>query len=117
MGDIVMIVLGLVLLVIGAEVLVRASAFIAIRLGVRPLFVGLTIVAAGTSAPELVASVAAALRGSSGIAVGNIVGSNITNVLLVCGVAALIRPVTVSAAALRRDGPVVLGAARTRQRW
>lgn len=103
-----MLVAGLVLLVGGAELLVRSSVAIAARLGVPPLVIGLTIVAFGTSAPEAVASIAAALRNSPGIAVGNIVGSNITNVLLVAGAAALVAPITVSGAALRRDGVVAL---------
>ena len=103
-----MLVAGLVLLVGGAELLVRSSVAIAARLGVPPLVIGLTIVAFGTSAPEAVASIAAALRNSPGIAVGNIVGSNIANVLLVAGAAALVAPIAVSGASLRRDGVVAL---------
>lgn len=108
---ILLIILGVALLVAGAELLVRASAFLANRLGISPLVIGLTIVAAGTSAPELVASVSAALRGSPGIAIGNIVGSNIANATLVAGAAALVAPLAISSAAIRRDGTVALGAA------
>lgn len=76
MSDILLIAVGLTLLIAGAELLVRSSVLIAARLGVSSLLIALTVVAFGTSAPEIVASVVAALRGSSGIAVGNIVGSN-----------------------------------------
>lgn len=108
MNEIPVLVAGLVLLIAGAELLVRSSVIIATRLGIPSLVIGLTIVAFGTSAPEVVASVAAALRNSPGIAVGNIVGSNITNALLVAGATALLAPIAVSSAALRRDGFVAL---------
>nr|MCU0945887.1 calcium/sodium antiporter [Rubritepida sp.] len=89
--------------------LVRGAVQIAERFGVSPLLIGLTLVGFGTSTPELVASVQAALAGSPGIAVGNIVGSNIANILLILGLAALVNPIAVSSAALARDGG--LGAA------
>jgi cation:H+ antiporter len=108
MNEIPMLLAGLVVLIAGAELLVRSSVIIATRLGIPSLVIGLTIVAFGTSAPEVVASVAAALRNSPGIAVGNIVGSNITNALLVAGATALLAPIAVSGAALRRDGFVAL---------
>jgi cation:H+ antiporter len=108
MNEIPMLVAGLVVLIAGAELLVHSSVIIATRLGIPSLVIGLTIVAFGTSAPEVVASVAAALRNSPGIAVGNIVGSNITNALLVAGAAALVAPIAVSSVALRRDGLVAL---------
>ena len=111
MGDVLMMVGGLLLLIGGAELLVRGSTAVATRLGVSPLIIGLTIVAFGTSAPEVMASVMAALAQSPGIAIGNIVGSNITNGLLVAGATALVLPIAVSTAALRRDGSVALGAA------
>jgi cation:H+ antiporter len=100
---------GLVVLVLGAEFLVRGSVRIAERAGVSPLLIGLTIVGFGTSTPELVTSVQAAIVGSSGIAVGNIVGSNIFNILVILGIAAMIQPLAVAEGALRRDG--VLGVA------
>lgn len=99
---------GLVLLAVGGELLVRGAVQIAERLGISPLLVGLTVVAFGTSLPELVTSVQASLAGSPGIAVGNIVGSNIANVLLILGVAALVYPVAVQSRALARDGGVGL---------
>lgn len=102
---------GLALLVIGGELLVRGSVRLAERLGVSPLLIGLTLVGFGTSTPELVASVQAALIGSPGIAVGNIVGSNIVNIFLIMGVSALICPLAVKSSALKRDGGVVLGSA------
>mgnify|MGYP003638983198 CR=1 FL=1 len=111
MDEAMMLLGGLVLLIGGAELLVRGSSAIATRLGVSPLIIGLTIVAFGTSAPEVVASVMAALAQSPGIAIGNIVGSNITNGLLVAGATALVMPIAVSRVALRRDGSVALAAA------
>jgi len=95
---------GLVMLVLGGELLVRGAVQIAERLGISPLLVGLTVVAFGTSTPELVTSVQASLAGSPGIALGNIVGSNIANVLLILGVAALICPIGENSRALARDG-------------
>ena len=88
-----LVIAGLVVLTVGAEVLVRGSVALAERLGVSPLVVGLTVVAFGTSAPELMVSLTAALSGSGGLAVGNVVGSNIANILLILGVTALIKPI------------------------
>jgi cation:H+ antiporter len=105
------ILAGLVLLVVGGELLVRGSVAMARRLGVSPLVIGLTLVGFGTSTPELVTSVQAALRGSPGIAYGNIVGSNIANILLILGVAALVTPILVASSALRRDGAVMVAVA------
>lgn len=102
---------GLVLLALGGEALVRGAVQIAERLGVSPLLIGLTLVGFGTSTPELVTSVQASLAGSPGIAVGNVVGSNIANVLLILGVAALILPIRVTSAALARDGVIGVAAA------
>ncbi|NKE44457.1 calcium/sodium antiporter [Roseomonas frigidaquae] len=109
MSSPLLILLGLVLLVLGGELFVRGSVRIAERLGVSPLMIGLTLVGFGTSTPELVTSVQASLAGSPGIALGNIVGSNIANILLILGLSALIFPIAVPSAALWRDG--VLGAA------
>ncbi len=105
-----MIILGLVLLVVGAELLVRGAARLAAAAGVSPLVVGLTVVAFGTSSPELAVSVRAALGGQGALAVGNVVGSNIFNILLILGVAALVTPLAVSAQLLRLDVPVMIGA-------
>ncbi|MBU2531800.1 MAG: calcium/sodium antiporter [Alphaproteobacteria bacterium] len=99
---------GLVLLIVGGEMLVRGAATTAARLGMSPLLIGLTLVGFGTSTPELVTSVEASLIGSPGIAIGNIVGSNIANVLLILGVATLIMPLMVDRRALARDGTIVV---------
>lgn len=101
---------GLALLVLGAEGLVRGGVGLARRLGVSPLLIGVTVVAWGTSTPELVVSVEAALEGLDGIAVGNIVGSNIANIMLILALAAVISPIAVRPEAIRRDGLFVLGA-------
>lgn len=99
-----LILLGsLVLLVAGAELLVRGATGLALRLGISPLFVGLTIVGFGTSTPELAASLTATLRGSTGLSVGNVIGSNLFNIGVILGIAALIRPIAVEIAAVRRD--------------
>ena len=99
---------GLVLLVLGGEFLVRGAVRVAERLGVSPLVIGLTLVGFGTSTPELVTSVQAALKGAPGIAYGNVVGSNIANILLIMGAAALITPIAVQSNALKRDGGVMV---------
>jgi cation:H+ antiporter len=104
---------GLVLLALGGDMLVRGAVRIAERLGISPLLVGLTVVAFGTSLPELVTSVQASLAGSPGLAVGNIVGSNIANALLILGAAALVCPIAVNSRALARDGGVGVLAAGT----
>jgi len=101
---------GLALLLAGGEALVRGAVALAGRLGISPLIVGLTIVGFGTSAPEFVVSVEAALVGSPGISLGNIVGSNIANILLILGGAAALWPMAVHPDAIRRDGLVMLAA-------
>ncbi|MBJ3762809.1 calcium/sodium antiporter [Maribius pontilimi] len=102
--------IGLVFLVAGGELLVRGAVALAARFGVSPLLIGLTVVGFGTSTPELVTSIQAALAGSPGIAVGNVVGSNIANILLILGVSAVLLPVIVSPAAFRRDGLALIAA-------
>lgn len=99
---------GLLLLAAGAEALVRGSSALALRLGVTPLVVGLTVVAFGTGSPELFVSVEAAYRGDSGIALGNVVGSNIGNVALILGLAALARPLKVRSELIRREVPLMI---------
>ncbi|MFT6532628.1 MAG: cation:H+ antiporter [Limimaricola cinnabarinus] len=99
---------GLVLLVAGGELLVRGAVQAAERIGISPLVIGLTLVGFGTSMPELVTSVQAGLGGFPGIAFGNVVGSNIANILLIAGVSALICPIVVARSALRRDAVVML---------
>ncbi|MGF1592120.1 MAG: calcium/sodium antiporter [Kiloniellaceae bacterium] len=101
---------GLGLLLICGDLFVRGAVGVAERLGVSPLVIGLTLVGFGTSLPELVASLEAARLGSPGIAVGNVVGSNIANVLLILGISALIAPIAVAPGTFRLNGPVLLGA-------
>lgn len=98
---------GFVLLVVGGEALVRGAVATATRLGLSPLFIGIALVGFGTSSPELVTSLQAAFAGSPGIAVGNVVGSNIANILLILGISALLLPVVCDPKAFFRDGAVV----------
>ena len=100
---IVKLVAGFALLYCGGEVLVRGSVSLARRLEVSPFLIGATVIAFGTSAPELVVSLKAAFQGAMGIALGNIVGSNIANLLLILGLSAIIAPVVVSRNAVLRD--------------
>lgn len=99
---------GLILLLLGGDVLVRGAVTLAQRLSVPPLVIGLTVVAFGTSAPELMVSVEAVLNGVPELAIGNVVGSNIANVLLVLGVPALIYPIACGVDSVRRDGSIML---------
>ncbi|MFZ2957141.1 MAG: calcium/sodium antiporter [Candidatus Ozemobacteraceae bacterium] len=110
MIDVFFIVTGLVILTLAADWLVFGACSLAQRFGVSPLLIGLTIVAAGTSAPELVVSLQASFENNPGICFGNVVGSNIFNTAAILGIAALIRPITVSRAVIRRDIPVMIGA-------
>lgn len=102
-------VAGLGLLLGGAELLVRGSAALARRVGIPPLVVGLTVVAFGTSSPELAVSVQAALSGQADIALGNVVGSNVFNVLLILGLSAVLAPLLVSRQLVRIEVPVMIG--------
>jgi cation:H+ antiporter len=108
--NVIMFLAGLVLLVIGANALVRGSSKLALSFGISPLVVGLTIVAFGTSAPEVAVSVGAVLDGKTDIAIGNVVGSNIFNVLFILGVSALIAPLVVNIQLIRQEVPIMLGA-------
>ena len=100
------IVLGLVLLIAGGAALVRGASEIAVRLGVSPMIVGLTIVGFGTSSPALIVNVIGAFRGETGIAFGNVVGSNISNLGLVLGLAAMIAPIAIQGDLVRRELPL-----------
>lgn len=104
-----LIVGGLVTLVAGAELLVRGASRLAAALGIAPLVIGLTIVAFGTSAPELAVSVQSALSGQADIALGNVVGSNIFNVLFILGLSALLVPLSVAQQLVRFDVPLMIG--------
>ncbi len=104
-----LLVLGLILLVVGAEVLVRGASRIAFMFGLSPLIIGLTIVAYGTSSPELVVSIQSVLNGQSDISLGNVVGSNIFNVLLILGISSLVTPLVVAQQLIRLDVPILIG--------
>ncbi|EKM97409.1 calcium/sodium antiporter [Stutzerimonas degradans] len=101
---------GLVLLVAGAELLVRGAARLAAQFGISPLIIGLTVVAFGTSTPEMAVSVQSAVADQGDIAVGNVIGSNIFNVLFILGLSALITPMLVSRQLIRFDVPIMIGA-------
>lgn len=109
--NVLLFVGGLVALVVGAELLVRGASKLALSFGISPLVVGLTIVALGTSAPEMAVSTGAVLNGQTDIAVGNVVGSNIFNVLFILGISALIAPLVVHKQVIRQELPIMLGAA------
>lgn len=106
--DVGRIVSGLVLLVLGGELLVRGASALARRVGISSLVVGLTVVSAATSAPELAVTVGAVLRDEPGLAVGNVVGSNIVNVLLILGLSAVVLPLAVTQRLVRLDLPLVV---------
>ncbi|PKM31975.1 MAG: sodium:calcium antiporter [Gammaproteobacteria bacterium HGW-Gammaproteobacteria-11] len=106
----VLFVVGLVLLVVGAELLVKGAARVAASFRISPLVIGLTVVAFGTSAPEMAVSVNASVSGQGDIALGNVVGSNIFNVLFILGLSALIAPLVVSRQLIRLDVPIMIGA-------
>ncbi|MDH5541212.1 MAG: calcium/sodium antiporter [Rhizobacter sp.] len=101
---------GLAGLVVGAELLVRGASRLALLLGISPLVVGLTIVAFGTSAPEAAVAVGAVLDGNTDVAIGNVVGSNIFNVLFILGLSALITPLVVDIQLIRQEVPIMIGA-------
>ena len=103
-----LILLGLVALVLGGELLVRGASALAAYLGVSPLIIGLTVVAFGTSAPELAVSLKAGLSGQADIAVGNVVGSNIFNVLFILGISAIVSPLVVNSQLVRRELPLMV---------
>ena len=107
--SVIFLLIGAVMLYFGAEGLVRGSASVALRYKIAPLVVGLTIVAFGTSSPELVVSVSAALSGSAEIALGNVIGSNVCNIALILGVAALIRPISVEKKFIKSDMLLMIG--------
>ena len=108
--DVVWIGGGILLLLFGGDWLVRGAVALASRFGLSPMVIGLTLVGFGTSMPELAASLDAALSGAPDIAIGNVVGSNIANILLILGVSALISPIGVSRSEIKRDGAVLIAA-------
>jgi cation:H+ antiporter len=107
--DVLRIALGLVALVVGARLLVSSATFYAQMLGVSDLVIGLTVVAIGTSLPELSTSVMAAMRGHSDLALGNVIGSNVMNILLILGVTAVIHPLPADPSMFNLEIPVMVG--------
>ena len=108
MTDYVLLVFGLVLLLVGGDILVRGAVGLAEKLAIPPLIIALTIVSFGTSAPELFVSVEAAIKGAGGIAIGNIIGSNIANVMLVLGLPALIGAIRCEEAGIGKNMLIML---------
>jgi len=106
---IAMFIAGLVLMIVGAEMLVRGASRLAVMVGISPLVVGLTVVAFGTSAPEFAVSMKAALAGQADLTVGNVVGSNIFNILFILGLSAIVTPLIVASQLVRFDVPLVIG--------
>ncbi len=106
--NIIILILGLIGLVISADKFVYGAAGLARNLGISPLIIGLTIVAMGSSAPEMMVAVSASLNGAPNTAIGNAIGSNITNITLVLGLTALLKPLLVGSATIRREIPMVL---------
>jgi len=104
---------GLVIIVLGAELLLRGATRLATLLGVPPVIIGLTLVSVGTSIPELAVGVTAALEGNSGLAVGNIAGSNVFTILVILGLSAVVRPLPLHLLSFKLDVPVMIGAALT----
>lgn len=102
-------VVSLVLLILGAEMLVRGASKLAMSFGISPLLVGLTVVSFGTSAPELAVAVSGVMTGNTDVALGNVVGSNVLNILLILGLAALITPLVVHRQLVRQEVPIMIG--------
>ena len=105
----ILLIVGLVLILLGADALVNGASAVARKYGISEFVVGLTIVGIGTSAPELIVSAISAINGSSDIAIGNVVGSNISNVFMILGVTAIIAPITLTKSNLKYDLPIALG--------
>ena len=109
MTNIIYLFVGLFILILGGDFLVKGSTGLALRMRLSPLVVGLTIVAFGTSSPELLVSINAALSGSPDLTMGNVIGSNICNLALVLGVSAMIRPIRVNTDSIKIDWPMTMG--------
>ena len=107
--NLLLLLLGLTILTGGAQILVKGGSALALRLGLSPLVIGLTVLAYGTSSPEMVVSAQASLRGNAAMAVGNVIGSNFCNLALILGLCALVRPVAASRNVVRREVPLLIG--------
>ncbi|MBN2600464.1 MAG: calcium/sodium antiporter [Candidatus Marinimicrobia bacterium] len=110
MGILIFLFFGLLLLFMGAEGLVKGASSLSLRMGINPLIIGLTVVAFGTSMPELFTSIKAVLNQFGAISVGNVIGSNIFNIAVIVGIAALIYPMNIQAKLIRRDVPIMIAA-------
>lgn len=110
---VVVFLAGLVIIVVGGEMLLRGASRLAVMLGIRPIVIGLTIVSIGTSTPELAVGITAAIEGKGPLAVGNIAGANIVNILLILGLSAVIRPLPIRSLTVRIDVPVMITSALT----
>ena len=107
--SILLFLAGLIILIIGAELLVRGASRLAAAFGVSPLVIGLTIVAIGTASPEIAVSLKAALNGQGDLTLGNVLGSNIFNILFILGMTALVAPIVIAEQLIRKDAPIMLG--------
>ncbi len=109
-NTILLFIAGLILLILGAELLVRGASHLAAVFGVSPLVIGLTIVAIGTASPEIAVSLQAAANGQADLTLGNVLGSNIFNILFILGVASIVTPIVIAEQLIRKDAPILLGA-------
>ncbi len=107
--SILLFLAGLIILIIGAELLVRGASRLAAAFGVSPLVIGLTIVAIGTASPEIAVSLKAALNGQGDLTLGNVLGSNIFNILFILGVTSIVAPIVIAEQLIRKDAPIMLG--------
>ncbi|MBI5962066.1 MAG: calcium/sodium antiporter [Chloroflexi bacterium] len=107
---ILLFIAGLIILILGADLLVRGSSHIASALGVSPLVIGLTIVAIGTASPEIAVSIQSAANGQGDLTLGNVLGSNIFNILFILGVTSIVAPIVIAEQLIRKDAPILLGA-------
>ena len=108
-STLILFISGLVLLILGAELLVRGASRLAAAVGVSPLVIGLTIVAIGTASPEIAVSLQAAVNGQGDLTLGNVLGSNIFNILFILGVTSILAPIVIAEQLIRKDAPIMLG--------
>mgnify|MGYP000981788215 CR=1 FL=1 len=108
-APILLFFVGLVILILGADLLVRGASRLAASFGVSPLMIGLTIVAIGTASPEIAVSIQAAANGPEDLTLGNVLGSNIFNILFILGLTALVAPIMIAEQLIRKDAPIMLG--------
>ena len=108
-NTILLFIAGLVILILGADLLVRGASRLAAAFGVSPLVIGLTIVAIGTASPEIAVSLQAAANGQGDLTLGNVLGSNIFNILFILGITSIIAPIVIAEQLIRKDAPIMLG--------